>query len=377
MSKRKFDKKDLDALLIGLGIFGTGGGGDPEWGRKILENDFAKGRICDLIDPEDIEDDAFVCSGGIMGSVKALEKMSYDEIIEKWEDDFVLIKAFREMEKVMGRKLDYIIPFEAGGLNTPVIMTLAARMGIPMINGDAVGRSAPETQMTSFIGHGISLTPMPLVDHLGNTIVVMNANESTYADEIGRFVVTKGGGLGGNAHYPMSGKELKQSCVPHVISDAMEYGKTIIAANEKGIDPVEAFREFVGGKMMFKGVIESVRGEDKGGFYLTNVNVKGTKDFEGSALDMVIKNETMVLWVDGQIKSIFPDIAFMLDPNTGNGLMSSKLDKSQEISIIGTPCHERIKECLENEEGKKAFSGARYGYPEIEYVPFEILNKAK
>ena len=130
MTKRVFAMEDLNALLIGLGIFGTGGGGDPEWGRKILVKDFSQGRICEIIDPEDIEDEAFVCSGGIMGSVKALEKLSYDEIVEKWEDDFVLTKAFKEMEKIRGKKLDYIVPFEAGGLNTPVIMTLAARLGI-------------------------------------------------------------------------------------------------------------------------------------------------------------------------------------------------------------------------------------------------------
>lgn len=375
MSRRKLNKEDIDALLIGLSIFGTGGGGDPEWGRKILESDFKNGRVCEIIDPEDVEDDAFVCSGGIMGSVKALEKLSYDEIVSKWEDDFVLINAFREMERVMGKKLDYIIPFEAGGLNTPVIMTLAARMGIPIINGDAIGRSAPETQMTSFIGHGISLTPMPLVDHLGNTIVVMKANESTYADEIGRFVVTKGGSLGGNAHYPMTGAELRRSCVPHVITDAIEYGKTVLAAKEKGLNPVEAFSKLVDGKLMFTGVIESVTGEDKGGFYITNVRVKGVNNFEGRVLDTVIKNETMVVWVDGEIKSIFPDIAYILDPENGDGLMSSSLSVGQKISFVGRPCHERIRECLENVEGRKAFSGARYGYPELKYVAFEVLNK--
>lgn len=375
MARVKLNSENIEALLIGLGIFGTGGGGDPEWGLKILENDLAHGRVCEIIDPEDIEDDAFVCSGGIMGSVKTLGNVSHDEIVAKWEDDFVLIKAFKEMEKIKGKELDYIIPFEAGGLNTPVMMSLAARMGIPIINGDAVGRSAPETQMTSFIGHGISLTPMPLVDHLGNVIVVMEANETTYADEIGRFVVTKGGGLGGNSHYAMTGSELKRSCVPHVITDAIEYGKAILDAREKGLDPVKAFSGVANGKIMFTGVIENVAGDDKGGFYLTNVSVKGTKEFAGRKLDSVFKNETMVVWVDGEIKSIFPDIAFILDPKTGSGLMSADLEEGQEIAFVGRPCHKRVRESIENEKGKIAFGGARYGHPEIQFVPFEELNK--
>lgn len=375
MARRVLNSEEVEELLIGLAIYGTGGGGDPEWGRKIIENDFAKGRVCEIVDPEDVSDDAFICSGGIMGSVKALEKMSYDEIIAKWEDDFVLIKAFREMERLKGRKLDYIIPFEVGGLNTPVIMTLAARLGIPMINGDAVGRSAPETQMTSFIGHGISLNPMPLVDHQGNTIVVMNSNDSTYADEIGRFVVTKGGGMGGNAHYAMSGAELKRSCVAKTVTHAIEMGKAVIEAKNKGQDPVEAFRKLEKGVMLFRGTIEEVVGEDKGGFYLTNVIIKGEKEFAGSTSKMVVKNETMAVWVDGKIKSVFPDRAYILYPDTGKGIMSVDLKPGVNLAVVGTPCDERIRECIATEEGKKAFGGARYGYPDLEYIPFEELNK--
>lgn len=375
MARWILDKNDVDALLIGLGIYGTGGGGDPEWGRKIIENDFSKGRVYEIVDPEDVEDDAFVCSGGIMGSVKALEYMSYDEIVESWEKEFILMKAFKEMEKIKGRKIDYIIPFEAGGLNTPVIMTLAARMGIPVINADAVGRSAPETQMTSFVGYGISLNPMPLVDHKGNTIVVMSANELTYADEIGRFVVTKGGGMGGNAHYAMSGAELKKSCIPGAISNSIRVGKLILEAQRKGIDPVDEFVEKENGLKLFEGVVTEVVGEDKGGFYLTNVTLDGTKDYTNKKAKLVIKNEVMAAWVDGKIKSIFPDLVCMLYTESGIGVMSSDIKQGMKISLVGFPCHERLRYCLKTEAGKTAFGGARYGYPELEYIPIEQLNK--
>lgn len=375
MARWILDQNDVDAMLIGFSIYGTGGGGDPEWGRKIIENDFSKGRFYNIIDPEDVEDDAFICSGGIMGSVKALEDMSYDEIIASWEDDFILMKAIREMEKIKGKKVDYIIPFEAGGLNSPVIMTLAARLGIPVVNADAVGRSAPETQMTSFIGYGISLNPMPLVDNKGNTIVVMNSNESTYADEIGRFVVTKGGGMGANAHYAMSGAELKKSCIPGAISNSIRIGKFILEAKEKGKNPVEEFTEKEKGLKLFEGTVTEVVGEDKGGFYLTNVILNGSGGFINKTAKLVIKNEVMAVWVDGAIKSVFPDLACMLYTESGIGVMSSDIKEGMKISLVGLPCHDRLRFCMSTEAGKKALGGARYGYPELEYVPFEQLNK--
>ncbi len=45
---------------------------------------------------------------------------------------------------------------------------------------------------------------------------------------------------------------------------------------------------------MIKGVLEEVDGEDRGGFYLTNVTLKGQGDYEGeSSKD---GNKKMKLW---------------------------------------------------------------------------------
>ena len=208
MELKKIDRENLEFFLEGVAIFGTGGGGSPEWGREIMLNDLKRGRECTIVNPEKIEDDSLVVSGGIMGSIKIWENINFNELLEHWESNFELEVAFREMEKELGKKIDYIVPFEMGGLNTPVILSLGSRVGVPVIDGDAVGRAAPETQMTSFIGHGISLTPMPLVDYNGNVVVIRKAINPVYPDQVGRFVITRGGSFGANIHYPMSGKQL-------------------------------------------------------------------------------------------------------------------------------------------------------------------------
>ena len=127
-----------------------------------------------------------------MGSVKVLEKFGTEQIMAHWEERFELLEVTRVMEGILGRPIDHVVPFEVGGLNTPVILSLGARMDIPIIDGDALGRSAPETQMTSFIGHGVSLTPMPLIDYNGNVVIVNQAVDPAYADQLGRWVVTQG-----------------------------------------------------------------------------------------------------------------------------------------------------------------------------------------
>jgi len=294
MSLYTFSLEDIEPLIEGLAIVGTGGGGSPYWGKVILEHEFSVGRTLTMIDLEDISDQATVVSGGIMGSVKVLEAMGVEEVMRHWEERFELLEVTRVMETILGRKIDHVVPFEVGALNTPVMLSLGARLGIPVIDGDALGRSAPETQMTSFIGHGVSLTPMPLIDYQGNVVIVHEAADPTYADELGRWVVTKGGGMGANNHYPMSGHQAKEAVVPNTISGALELGRAVLRAREEGGDPVAAAIGVLGGVRLFGGTVTSLREEEKMGFYYTIAYLEGREEFSGRMARLVIKNETML-----------------------------------------------------------------------------------
>ena len=60
-------KEDISPLLKGLTVYGTGGGGEPEFGQVILDNEFAQGRDCRVIDLQDVEDDSRGTGGGAFG----------------------------------------------------------------------------------------------------------------------------------------------------------------------------------------------------------------------------------------------------------------------------------------------------------------------
>jgi uncharacterized protein len=375
MARYQVTKDEIEPFLEGMAIGGTGGGGTPSWGREIMNNDFAKGRKYDLVDPEDVADDALIVSGGIMGSVKALDYMSFTEILEGWEQKFELLEVLRLTERLLGRKVDYMVPFEIGALNTPVIMSVCARAGIPCINGDGMGRAAPETQMSSFIGHGISLTPMPLVDRAGNAVIVMEGVEPTFPDQLGRWVVTQGGGLGANNHYPMSGAQLKKSVVSKSITQFLDLGKKVVAARESGKDPIQVTVDALGGYYLFNGKIVVLNEEDRGGFLNTYAKIAGTGRWEGSVCELAIKNELMLCIIDGQVRTVFPDLLCPVDPTTGRGIMSVELEPGKELAIVGAPVDERVREARRDPIGAKSLSPSRFGYPDVEYVPIEDLVK--
>ncbi len=370
-----FTPADIDPLLEGLAILGTGGGGSPEWGKAIMQNDFAHGRQPHIIPLDEIADDATVVSGGIMGSVKRLEEFGTEAIMAHWEEQFELEAVTRVMEGILGRKIDHMVPFEVGGLNTPVVLSLGARLGIPIIDGDALGRSAPETQMTSFIGHGVSLTPMPLIDYNGNVVIVQSAVDPTYPDQLGRWVVTNGGGLGANNHYPMTGRQAKGAVVPGTISKALHLGRVVQAARQRGADPIAAVATEIGGVLLFVGEITRLDEEEKLGFYFTTATVQGKNASDGRTARLVIKNETMLLEIDGKVRVMFPDLVLLLDPATGRGLMSVELKAGTSVALVGVPCHPRLREAVRSEVGAKAFSPARYGRPDLAYRPMEELAR--
>jgi DUF917 family protein len=373
MAVYTFTPADIEPLLEGLAIFGTGGGGSPEWGAAIMHNDFARGRQPQIVPLDAISDSVTVVCGGIMGSVKKLEEFGTEAIMAHWEQQFELEAVTRVMEGILGKKIDHMVPFEVGGLNTPVVLSLGARMGFPIIDGDALGRSAPETQMTSFIGHGVSLTPMPLIDYYGNVVIVQSAVNPTYPDQLGRWVVSNGGGLGANNHYPMTGKQAKQAIVPGTISAALRLGWAVLDARKSGENPVGTVIAQVNGKRLFAGRVERLDEEEKLGFYFTLATLQGRGAFQGHTAKLVIKNETMLLEVDGIQRAIFPDLVLLLEPETGRGIMSIQLKPGMDVALVGVPCHPRLREAIRTRVGAKSFSPERYGRPDLKYRPIEEL----
>lgn len=362
----KLTEKAIAPLLKGLSLFGTGGGGAPGFGKAIMENDFRQGRRYILADPEDVPDDALIVSGGILGSVKAVDEAFFEDIVARWEKHFPLLVALHAAEAFLGRKVNYIVPFELGGLNTPAILSLGARADIPIIDGDALGRAAPETQMTTFWGHGIPIAPMVMVDDAGNTIIVKDTEDPLFPDRIGRWMVTRAKGMGANIHYPMDGRQLKSSVVPRTITNALEVGKIMSQSRAGRQSAGQKLAELVKGKVLLeRGRILNIEERDEGGWLYQNVNlIENDK-----RVRIIVKNEAMLCFVNDDPVCIFPDLVMMVDPDTGMGVMSSELRGKREISVVLAPCHQRLREAIKSARGETAFSPALYGYKDLEYVP--------
>jgi uncharacterized protein len=365
------DRREIDWMLRGLGVLGTGGGGDPRaWGTSLINADVARGRAYQLADPSEVEDDALVVSGGYLGSVA--EDRSLDRVIDAWDESFELEGALREMETLLGRKIGYLVPFEMGGGNTPVILSAGARLGIPVIDGDALGRAAPETHMTSFIGQGISLTPMPLVDANGTVVVVKSTDTIFCPDEIGRFLVSSRPGLMANAHYPMTGVQLKGSVVPNTISESIAWGRFLDALDGTPEEKLSKLCDRLGAFPLLWGRVKGMKGENRGGFYHARAALEGLGTFTGQTVELTIKNEFMLARRNGEPVTVFPDLVLMIDPENNEGVLTPDIEAGREVILLARPCHDRLRRTVKTEIGALAFASQRYD-EDVTFEPVERL----
>jgi DUF917 family protein len=367
------ESEEIPALLEGLAILGNGGGGSPAWGRQILLNDLDHNRTWKIVDPETIPDDWTIVSGGILASVTAIEAVKPAEIIKNWEKVFPTMEVIRLTEQWIGKKVNAFVPFEPGGLNSPLAMTVSARSDIVVIDGDGLGRAAPESQMTSFIGHGVSLTPMPLIDRFGNAVIVIKAQEPTFSDELGRWVVSQGSGLSANTLYPMSAKQLRESVIPGTYSRSLKIGKKVLEARKHQENVIPVLVEVLSARELIQAKIERMQEEKRAGFYFTVASLVGMGNHEGKKVRLIIKNEAMLYLEGEEPRAMFPDSIYMLDPETGRGYMSVELKEGMDIAVLASPCHPRMREAIKTPTGQQSLGPSRYGYPDLEYRTVEEL----
>ena len=76
---------------------------------------------------------------------------------------------------------------------------------------------------------------------------------------------------------------------------------------------------------------------------------------------------------EGKTMVMFPDLAFLIDPETGEGLMSTDLMKGREVAVLASPCSSVVREAALSPVGRAAFSPSRYG-EEGRYTPLDELG---
>ncbi|NLS44659.1 MAG: DUF917 domain-containing protein [Firmicutes bacterium] len=372
MAKTIKTVQEVEDLVRGVTFFGTGGGGNPEQGLAFLKetlNDVGK---IELVDADEIPDNAMVCTCFYMGSIaphtpEVKERMKVMGLTEK-QVDRILPEAVEALERFLGKKIEAIVPIELGGINTPAPIDAAARLGKKVVDGDYAGRAIPEIVQTTPSMAGKTLPPMSSVDEWGNVAFVEKVRNHQCAEALGKAISTVAFGLVGQTAFVMTGKELKQLLIRGTVSESIEVGRVIRESVETGKDPATEIAKFLNGWVLFRGTVSNKDWEDKQGYYWGTHTFSGTGEFSGKTLKIWFKNENHISWLDDKAWVTSPDIMQVIDEKTGEPICNPDLKVGDKVAVVGV----KKREAFNNELGIATVGPAHYGF-DVKHVPIEEL----
>lgn len=326
---RKVEAADLEDIATGGAVLGTGGGGDPYVGKLMAQQAIRKYGPVSLVDVGDLPDDALIVPACMMGAPTVMT--------EKLPQGEELLNAFHQLEKLMGRKITAVLCGEAGGVNSTIPFVIAAATGLPLVDGDGMGRAFPELQMVTFTLHGVSATPMVMCDDKGNSIV-LDTVSNAWTERLARAATIEMGGSSLLTFYPMDGATAKKAVVRGTLSLCARIGATLREAKAAHGDPVAALVDLLDAEVLFHGRIQDIERRTEGGFARGKAVFAGVDEYKGRELRLDFQNEFLIAERDGQVLATTPDLISVIEADSGMPVTTDSLRYGQRLIAIAYPC---------------------------------------
>ncbi|MEZ4709819.1 MAG: DUF917 domain-containing protein [Caldilineaceae bacterium] len=354
---RLLHEANIEDLALGAAVLGTGGGGDPYIGMLMARQAIRDYGPVELYTLDELDDDDLIVPTAMMGAPTVM--------VEKMPNGDDLINAFQTIGKYLGQPIRATMSIEAGGMNSVVPIYVAARLRLPLVDCDGMGRAFPEIQMVTHTIHGISATPMAMSDERGNTVMIETIN-NRWTERFARSVTVDMGATAMIALYAATAGQLKQCAVVGTMSKAEQIGRTIRAARVNELNPVETVRKEVGGFLIFKGKISDVQRRTEAGFAKGDAFLDGLDEYAGQKMQISFQNEHLAASIDGAVKVSVPDLITILDIDTGEPITTEGMRYGYRVAVLGIPCapHWRTEAGL-------ALVGPQYFGYNVEYVRVE------
>lgn len=346
------DKKSLNAIALGGAVLGSGGGGDPYVGRLMTQQSIEKSGGVKVIDIESLPDDALILPIAMMGAPTVM--------VEKFPSGNEFAQLIPMIEKMLTKPVSAILCAEAGGLNSTIPFVAASKLGLPIIDGDAMGRAFPELQMVTFTLGGISATPMAMVDEKGNGCT-FDTISNVWTEKLARAITIQMGGSAMCSLYPVTAKQCKDYLIRGSLSLIHHIGNII---EKHSFNAYQLLVKELNGKHLFQGRVRDVERRSEGGWNRGIVKIEGTGEFVNRDAKIDFQNEFLVAMEGDTVLATTPDLICVFDSNTGAPVTAETIKYGLAVNVLGLPCDPiwQSQEALD-------MIGPRYFKYDIDYKP--------
>lgn len=358
---------DLPDLARGAAFLGTGGGGNPYIGRLMVELAMAEtGRELELLDLDDLPDDALVVPTAMMGAPTC--------IVEKLPQGMEAAASLRRLEAHLGRPAMATMPIEAGGVNSMIPLVVGLRLGLPVVDADGMGRAFPELFHETFHVYGVPGTPMVITnDHEDQTVI--ETHDNYMMEWLARGVTIRMGGVAYIAEYPMDGATAKRTSIAGTIGVGLKIGRAIREAHERHLDPFAhviatlAETSYAPAKVIFAGKIVEVYRRTSEGFAKGTVRILAVDRDPGVApasLEIEFQNENLIARVDDRVLAVVPNLICILDGETAEPITTEELRYGQRVKVMAVS----VPEIMRTPAALEVWGPRHFGF-DLDFVPME------
>lgn len=356
---RYIGKEEIENIAIGAALLGTGGGGDPYIGKLMALQAIEEYGPIQLLSVDEVPDDALIVPSAMMGAPTVM--------VEKVPSGEEALTSFNTIKEYLGKEVFATMPIEAGGVNSLLPLALAARLGLPVVDADGMGRAFPELQMVTFYLDGVEATPMVLSDEKGNDLLLNTVN-SVWAERIARVATIEMGGSVQLAIYPMDGKTVKQSAIHHSLTFEEQIGRTIREAKKNNDNPIQEVLKLTNGYKLFNGKVTDINRKTQEGFAKGMATIEGLAEFKGEECFLHFQNEHLLARTNDEVLCVTPDLIAVLDTETGMPITTEGLRYGARCVVIGMPSDAKWR----TDKGI-AVAGPRYFGYDVDFTPIEQL----
>jgi DUF917 family protein len=264
------------------------------------------------------------------------------------------------------------VSFEVGGANSVIPLLAAAAKGIPLIDGDGMGRALPEAQMMTFAIEDIRPGPALAVDYSGGCTYFDVANAELYERQV-RNIAMAMGGMVFTAEHPMTAAEARRAVIPGTLSFARDLGRVLRENRGNVTDVIEPLRrcfeasDYGVFRHLYTGKVVDIERRTVGGFDVGEAVLESTAG-AAEPLRLSIKNEFLLARQGDRVVASVPDLITLVDQETATPINSERLHFGQRVAVfgIGCPPHYRTEKAL------RVVAPRAFGF-DLDYVPLEEL----
>lgn len=363
---KKLCKQDLTDILYGCAIYGTGGGGRLEEGFEYIEKAFAAGKDFNLVDIDDVPSGSYVCTPYMLGTVTQMPtdaELKYKRLPRNSKSS--IMTAFRRLEAYSGHSFYGTICCELGGSNTAISFYVAAMIDGFIIDGDPAGRAVPEITHSTYYLNELPAAPIVSANEFGECFICENIVDDQRAEDLIRaLAITSRNDIAAIDH-AMDIDDVRDVLIKGTISSALALGSAFRKAKKSKQDIANAIARHGNGEIAFRGEVSHFECKNEGGFTCGEVEINGTGKFTDHKLKILIKNENMAAWLNGELHITIPDLICLIDMEDLKPVVNPEHRIGMNVAVVVLPAAKEFT----SKKGLAAFGPAYLGLDD-EYQPF-------